>query len=501
MAATQCFSVTESWIRERLNLQHQCLADVRSLRLPGTFQTGKIGSLGISLKNFVRLKSLDLSYNALVSVEGILHLKSLENLNLYYNRISSLKDILSLSNLQNLKELDLRLNPVVEKDPFYHLYLVQAITKLRRLDDRAVRDRERKAALMHFSSESGLESCQKSPLCTMEIRTRSNNNPRIASVNRMMMSKLILGEGNEETVLNHNLNRSRNILTLEAHTKESCKKESTRLQENPSEILNLLHGYNSGFSTTQKQEFQSKLRNSHKSETRHDDELQPLKDVPRVTFVEPSVKDALLVTSHPLEYRRKVILLYIPATKMLLQGDDQPACLSKDYKDYSERRLHPPRLTFQSSEDGEPKRCSKAPERSRKSCKGAYRKPMEMLLGLVDEYWSGKTKDHDTKHFFMDAVRILCMMEQEVTNRESEMTALREQMRTLRDKMEIGKREHRSEMRRLSDRLKHAHGNIAHLEQELRSVLEENVSLQKQLIRLEQQLLSDKLREMPNTQR
>ncbi|KAI5611988.1 centrosomal protein of 72 kDa [Silurus asotus] len=458
MAATQCFSVTESWIRERLNLQHQCLADVRSLRLRGTFQTGKIGSLGISLKNFVRLKSLDLSYNALVSVEGILHLKSLENLNLYYNRISSLKDVLSLSNLQNLKELDLRLNPVVEKDPFYHLYLVQAITKLRRLDDRAVRDRERKAALMHFSSESGLESSQKSTLCTMEIRTRSNKNPRIASVNRMMMSKLILGEGNEETVLNHNLDRSRNILTLEAHTEESCKKESTRLQE-----------------------------------TRHDVELQPLKDVPRVTFVEPSVKRCSSSNITPFRIQAESFSTSHPSNKN--------ASSQEDYKDYSERRLHPPRLTFQSSENVETKRCSKAPERFRKSCKGAYRKPMEMLLGLVDEYWSGETKDHDTKHFFMDAVRILCMMEQEVTNRESEMTALREQMRTLRDKIEIGKREHRSEMRRLSDRLKHAHGNIEHLEQELRSVLEENVSLQKQLIRLEQQLLSDKLREMPNTQR
>lgn len=44
-------------------------ADVRSLRLPGTYETGKIDHLGISLKNFVRLKSLDLSNNALVSVE------------------------------------------------------------------------------------------------------------------------------------------------------------------------------------------------------------------------------------------------------------------------------------------------------------------------------------------------------------------------------------------------------------------------------------------------
>lgn len=42
--------------------------DVRSLSLPGTYEE-KIGHLGNALNNFVRLKSLDLSCNALVSVE------------------------------------------------------------------------------------------------------------------------------------------------------------------------------------------------------------------------------------------------------------------------------------------------------------------------------------------------------------------------------------------------------------------------------------------------
>lgn len=44
-------------------------ADVRSLSLPGSYEDGKINHLGISLKNFVRLRSLDLSYNSLVSVD------------------------------------------------------------------------------------------------------------------------------------------------------------------------------------------------------------------------------------------------------------------------------------------------------------------------------------------------------------------------------------------------------------------------------------------------
>lgn len=55
-----------------------------------------------------------------------------------------------------------------------------------------------------------------------------SSNPRIASVNKMMMSKLRLREGNEETVLNHNWNK--NILTQEACTDEDSKPASTRLQ-------------------------------------------------------------------------------------------------------------------------------------------------------------------------------------------------------------------------------------------------------------------------------
>ncbi|XP_017308156.1 centrosomal protein of 72 kDa [Ictalurus punctatus] len=498
MAATQCLSITEQWIREKLNLQHQCLADVRSLRLPGTYETGKIGHLELALKNFVRLKSLDLSHNALVSVEGILHLKLLENLNLYYNKISSLQDVLSLGSLQNLKDLDLRLNPVVKKDPYYRLNLVQAISRLRKLDDCVVRDRERKAALMHFSAELGLEFSPKSPLCAVEIRNRSSN-PRIASVNKMMMSKLMLREGNEETVLNHDFDRSRNILTQDAHTEENNKPESTHLQENPSELLKLLSGYDSGLLSSQKQEFQSKLRKCHKTETRYTVGVQPSKDAPRVTFVEAPAKRCISRNLTPIRTQAEGYFTPHPSNKNpSSRGDDQPGYLLKDY---SERKLHPPRLTYRSSDDGEREGCSGAPERDRKPCKGAYRKPMELLLSLVDEYWSGEMKDHSTKHFFMHAVRILCMMEQEVRNGESEMDALREKIQTLNDQIDLRNREHHSEMRRLSEQLKQAHGSIEHLDQELRSVLEENVSLQKQLIRLEQQLLSDKLREMPNAQR
>nr|XP_029503435.1 centrosomal protein of 72 kDa-like isoform X2 [Oncorhynchus nerka] len=154
-------TVTEQWIREKVHLNHHCLADVRSLSLPGSYKE-KIRHLGISLKNFVRLKTLNLSCNALISVEGVQHLKRLERLNLYYNNIPSLQEVKVLWQLTALRELDLRLNPLAKTDPHYRLYFVHALSNLRRLDDCPVRDSERRASIMHFSSDSVLRPQQTS---------------------------------------------------------------------------------------------------------------------------------------------------------------------------------------------------------------------------------------------------------------------------------------------------------------------------------------------------
>ncbi|KAK2556914.1 Centrosomal protein of 72 kDa [Acropora cervicornis] len=110
--------ITEQWIRERVKLKHDNLDDVKSLSLPGSFHE-KISLLGSSLTGFTRLKSLDLSRNALGSTE----------------------------------ELDLRLNPVTKNEPDYRLFIVHMLPNLRRLDDRSVRDSERRAAIMHFTSD------------------------------------------------------------------------------------------------------------------------------------------------------------------------------------------------------------------------------------------------------------------------------------------------------------------------------------------------------------
>nr|XP_006825133.1 PREDICTED: centrosomal protein of 72 kDa-like isoform X2 [Saccoglossus kowalevskii] len=149
-------TVTEDWICERVQLKHDNHDDVRSLSLPGTYHE-KITYLGHAFRNFRRLKHLDLSRNALISLEGIDHLKILEKLNLYYNNIPTLKELYRLRFNTSLQELDLRLNPVTKDEPDYRLFLVHMLPNLRKLDDRDVRDSERKAALTHFTPDQATE--------------------------------------------------------------------------------------------------------------------------------------------------------------------------------------------------------------------------------------------------------------------------------------------------------------------------------------------------------
>ncbi|XP_065440131.1 centrosomal protein of 72 kDa isoform X3 [Chrysemys picta bellii] len=192
-------AVTEEAIRERVNLRHQNLADVRSLSLPGTYHE-KITHLGNSLKNFTRLKSLDLSRNALVSLEGIQHLIFLEKLNLYYNHISSLSEIFRLHSLTALKDVDLRLNPVVKNESDYRLFVVHMLPNLRRLDDRPVRDSERKASLLHFTTDHAFELKDSSPTAKVNEIERSGQ-PRIAYINSMSRKCSVMDE-EDEAVLN-----------------------------------------------------------------------------------------------------------------------------------------------------------------------------------------------------------------------------------------------------------------------------------------------------------
>ncbi|KAB1273488.1 Leucine-rich repeat-containing protein 36 [Camelus dromedarius] len=97
-------------------------------------------------------------YGGSNSKGGIQYLCSLQDLNLYYNNIPSLVEVSRLQPLPFLKELDLRLNPVVRKDTDYRLFAVYMLQTLEKLDDRAVRESERKAAKLHFSQLGNSEN-------------------------------------------------------------------------------------------------------------------------------------------------------------------------------------------------------------------------------------------------------------------------------------------------------------------------------------------------------
>ncbi|XP_007905752.2 leucine-rich repeat-containing protein 36 isoform X1 [Callorhinchus milii] len=143
---------TEAWIRDRAQLGSYRADEVESLSLQGTY-SDKIVSLGDAFQNFKRLKCLDLSRNSIDSLGGLEYLPSLEKLNMYYNNVASSKEISRLCYLTNLRELDLRLNPVTRNEDNFRLFVVHMLPNLQRLDDRLVRESERKAAHQHFSSQ------------------------------------------------------------------------------------------------------------------------------------------------------------------------------------------------------------------------------------------------------------------------------------------------------------------------------------------------------------
>uniref|UniRef100_G3TJM0 Centrosomal protein of 72 kDa n=1 Tax=Loxodonta africana TaxID=9785 RepID=G3TJM0_LOXAF len=172
------------------------LGELRSLSLPGTYQE-KITHLGNSLMHLTGLKSLDLSRNSLVSLEGIQYLTALERLNLYYNCISSLAEVFRLRSLLELTDVDLRLNPVVKNESDYRLFVVHMLPNLRQLDNRPVRENERKASQLHFTSEESLASKHSFPAALKGGRPYHCRAKHADS-----LSKCLVLDADDEAVLN-----------------------------------------------------------------------------------------------------------------------------------------------------------------------------------------------------------------------------------------------------------------------------------------------------------
>eukprot|EP00063_Salmo_salar_P029345 XP_014004180.1 PREDICTED: centrosomal protein of 72 kDa-like [Salmo salar] len=488
-------TVTEQWIRQKLHLNHHCLADVRSLSLPGSYKE-KIRHLGISLKNFVRLKTLNLSCNALISVEGVQHLKMLERLNLYYNSIPSLQEVKVLCLLTALRELDLRLNPLAKTDPHYRLYLVHALSNLRKLDDCPVRDSERKASIMHFSSDSVLGPQQTSSSET-DITDQRSSKPRMASVNRLA-KKLSVLDDNDDIVLNlvakSNWDQSEPLFLTGSFHKEpesqlyhQIKDESCHSQSNG---LRLREG-------SRRKGSSSSLKTSER---------------PRVTF-NPRVEKHSGTSSGREEREKLPKHLRVTAKGHFTPHPDQvdqhksslvkirppsPRSPCPSRSDATNPILHPPRLSYHNTQ--QTAGGSTSPQKHAKLQKGSYRKPMEMLLSLVDKHWTGERPLHHDNNFLSQAVQILSMMEQDISSGEAEVRTLRGNVEELKEQAEIRDQDHRTETHRLTTQLEEAHISVDSLNEQLRILLEDNVSLQKQMIRLEKQYLNSMMKSSPNTE-
>nr|XP_020468471.1 centrosomal protein of 72 kDa isoform X1 [Monopterus albus] len=499
MAVVCLTTITEKWIRDRLQLKYPYLGDVRSLSLTGTSEE-KIRRLGNALNNFVRLKSLDLSYNALISVEGVQHLKLLERLILYYNCIPSLEEVKVLFELPALRELDLRLNPLTKSCPKYRLYVVHAIPSLRKLDSCSVRDTERKVAIMQFASDSVPQ--QKSFPLNQSENLRSSQS-RLALVDRLTKRHSLLKDTND-IVLNQSemlfdsVHKEAEDLALDSRKDESedCteQKSSTPKQESAKSIL----GYPS------KRYDNAKSKVSHMKEASHKKRSASLKvtERPKVSFspfVEPGQQ-----THFPRQTRHVAKGHFTPNPdqsrphSFINIRPPSPRRPALDLSDPSNPILHPPRLTystFNKTEGG-----SSLPQQAEKKRKGSYRKPLEMLLNLVDKHWGGERPLHHNNNFLSQAAQILSMMESDISKREAEVRTLRRETDALNLRAAAQQEEHKAEVHNLSAQLEVALSETGKLKEQLRIVLEENVTLQKQLMKLERQYLKSVMKSSPITQ-
>ena len=140
--------IDHAWVCARILLPDSAdTSQIRSLVLPGIHDE-KVTELGDALDAFTGIEVLDLSRNALTSIDPLASssFPHLRKLNLYYNRLPDLDALAPLAALPALRELDLRLNPVSKVAPSYRLRVIAAFPNLTRLDERDVRESERRAA-------------------------------------------------------------------------------------------------------------------------------------------------------------------------------------------------------------------------------------------------------------------------------------------------------------------------------------------------------------------
>ncbi|KAM7175646.1 centrosomal protein of 72 kDa isoform 3-T7 [Macrochelys suwanniensis] len=518
-------ALTEEAVRERVNLRHQNLADVRSLSLPGTYHE-KITHLGNSLKNFTRLKSLDLSRNALVSLEGIQHLIFLEKLNLYYNHISSLSEIFRLHSLAALKDVDLRLNPVVKNESDYRLFVVHMLPNLRRLDDRPVRDSERKASLLHFTTDHAFELKDSSPTAKVNEIERSGQ-PRIAYINSMSRKCSVMDE-EDEAVLNL-ITKCEWDLSKPLGITGSAKKDPEVEFHSLQSIRNIED--NVGITMNRKSETRpislqmrkqqanmpvdvsSENRSALKVQETDEDSQEissPVLSSPKIHTQAQKIFNTLSAsrllcnkTSHNRGNQPVQNQTYSAA---LQKNNGQPNVsvnVSKQETMQECDRNHPPSIQGPGPEEQRPN--SKTTDvrevfethqvETQSANKHLYEAtPMEHLLDLVDKYWNGYKSLHCNEKFLSQAGPVLSAMQKSASADQQKDSAIMCQevnnllleKTTLQSLLSEQDQQYNVKINSLMSELSNTQKDMDVLKQHLDQLWEENTNLKAHLLNVEQ---------------
>nr|XP_055164427.1 centrosomal protein of 72 kDa isoform X3 [Nyctereutes procyonoides] len=449
----------EEKIREKSGLApHHDLAELRSLSIPGTYQE-KITHLGNSLMHLTGLKSLDLSRNSLVSLEGIQYLTALESLNLYYNSISSLAEVLWLHSLTELTDVDFRLNPVVKNESDYRLFVVYMLPKLRQLDDRPVRDSERKASRLQFASEESLNSKQSFPaVFTAERLCHSR-----AMCADPSAKKCLVMDADDEAVLNLIAECEWDLSNPPGSTSSSLRERETDL---------------------------------HSSQDSADIEDPAVSQ-------KSSLSTQMVVNPLPVpeKYRKRRMpggRFQAPANQEFLSHLEKPAMPSSPEETLSRHSASEGRSerTFSHSEVSEPE--GERPHSRSGSGEVAPRlysavppgkkaalevMLLEALLDLVDRYWSGCKSLHGNEVFQAQARHILSSVQEFTTTQDSstlvseEISYLTLENKSLQKHLAEQQQQYHVKINEVASELSNTQKEMDDLKQHLDKSLEENSSL------------------------
>ncbi|XP_052015710.1 centrosomal protein of 72 kDa isoform X2 [Apodemus sylvaticus] len=481
MAPGQRLVLCEETVRERSGLgPHRDLAELRSLSIPGTYQE-KITHLGNSLMHLTALKSLDLSRNSLVSLEGIQYLVSLESLNLYYNCISSLAEVFRLHTLMELQDVDFRLNPVVKNESDYRLFVVHMLPKLRQLDDRPVRESERKASQLHFAPEDALNS-KENFSATLTVGRPHHLRNRCTETSA---KKCLVMDADDEAVLNLIAECEWDLSNPPGNMSSSQKEHEADLhytQESRHLLSPLSIQHQCGDSARrghEKKKVTSRGCPGHSPQDQLCGELPPQHGLPEACHMH--VQHAR-ITSQPDSVDVEDCASSSQKSSLSSQKIINPLPVPEKYR---KRRM--PGGRFQLS----PKLCSAAVPERRSTLEVAL---LEALLDLIDRCSSGSGSLHGNEAFLAQARHVLSSLQEFTATRDSSALEkegigyLSLENKTLQSHLAEQQQQYTATVTKMTAELSNTKRELDTLRQHLDKSLEENSNLKSLLYNVKKEV-------------